>query len=142
MASRQTPEPRSRLGVAGDSQRKTFSPSSLAACGEQANSFTFPFRGRLIRNWKCDWAVKTHQPDPAIFDMHTQISLTDLGRLVDGHLENPSSILGPHPVDYRGTKATAVRSFLPEAQSAWIIDSASGRRRPMRKLHPAGFFEV
>jgi 1,4-alpha-glucan branching enzyme len=74
--------------------------------------------------------------------MQTQISLTDLGRLVDGHLENPSSILGPHTVDYRGTKATAVRSFLPDAQAAWIIDRPGGKRRPMRKLHPAGFFEA
>ena len=74
--------------------------------------------------------------------MQTQVSLSDLGRLVDGHLENPSSILGPHPVDYRGAPATAVRSFLPEAKAAWIIDRASGARRPMRKLHPAGFFEA
>ena len=74
--------------------------------------------------------------------MQTQISLTDLGRLVEGHLENPSSILGPHTVDYRGTKATAVRSFLPDAQAAWIVDYPSGKRRPMRKLHPAGFFEA
>ncbi|MEL6108860.1 MAG: alpha-amylase family glycosyl hydrolase, partial [Planctomycetota bacterium] len=74
--------------------------------------------------------------------MHTQLSLSDVGRLVDGHLENPSSILGPHPVDYRGERATAIRSFLPDAQSAWIIDRPSGERRPMRKLHPAGFFEA
>ena len=74
--------------------------------------------------------------------MHTQLSLSDVGRLVDGHLENPSSILGPHPVDYRGERAMAIRSFLPDAQSAWIIDGPSGERRPMRKLHPAGFFEA
>ncbi len=80
--------------------------------------------------------------DPLFFDMHTQISLTDLGRLVDGHLENPSSILGPHTIDYRGNRATAVRSFLPDAQAAWVVDRPSGKRRPMRKLHPAGFFEA
>jgi 1,4-alpha-glucan branching enzyme len=74
--------------------------------------------------------------------MQTQISLTDLGRLVDGHLENPSSILGPHVIDYRGSKATAVRSFLPEAQAAWVVEYGTGDRRPMRKLHPAGFFEA
>ncbi|MCO8120645.1 1,4-alpha-glucan branching protein GlgB [Stieleria sp. TO1_6] len=74
--------------------------------------------------------------------MQTQLSLTDLGRLVGGDMENPGSILGAHRVDYRGTPATAIRSFLPEAQSAWVVDRASGKRRPMRKLHPAGFFEA
>lgn len=74
--------------------------------------------------------------------MNTQVSLASIGQLVAGTLENPSSVLGPHSVDYCGQSATAVRSYLPDAQAAWIIDAASGLRRPMRRLHPAGFFEV
>ncbi len=74
--------------------------------------------------------------------MHTQVSLTSIGQLVDGTLENPSSVLGPHRVDYRGQPAIAVRTYLPDAQAAWIVDGASGTRRPMRQLHPAGFFEA
>ena len=74
--------------------------------------------------------------------MHTQVSLSSIGQLVDGTHENPSSVLGPHSIDYRGQAAVAVRSYLPEAEAAWIIDSANGVRRPMRRLHPAGFFEA
>ncbi len=74
--------------------------------------------------------------------MHTQVPLSSICQLVDGTLENPSSVLGPHSVDYRGESAIAVRSYLPEAQAAWIIDSNNGLRRPMRQLHPAGFFEA
>ena len=74
--------------------------------------------------------------------MHTQVRLSSIGQLVDGTHENPSSVLGPHSVDYRGESAIAVRSYLPEAQAAWIIDSSNGMRRPMRQLHPAGFFEA
>ena len=74
--------------------------------------------------------------------MHTQVSLTSIGELIDGTHENPSSMLGPHPVDYLGEEAVAVRTFLPEAKAAWIIDRQSGLRRPMRRLHPAGFFEA
>lgn len=74
--------------------------------------------------------------------MHTQLSLSSIGRLIDGTYENPSNVLGPHPIDYRGERATAVRSYLPDAQAAWLIDHNSGVRRPMRRLHPAGFFEV
>ncbi len=74
--------------------------------------------------------------------MHTQLALSDLGRLIDGTHENPSSVLGPHPIDYRGQSATAVRSFLPDAHAAWIIDPMTGIKRPMRRIHPAGFFEA
>lgn len=74
--------------------------------------------------------------------MHTQLSLSDIGSLIEGTYDNPANLLGPHPVDYRGEKAIAVRSFLPDAQAAWVIDNRSGVRRPMRRLHPAGFFEA
>ena len=74
--------------------------------------------------------------------MQTQVSLLSIGQLIDGTHENPSSLLGPHPVDYRGRAATAVRTLIPEAHAAWIVDSDLGKRRPMRQLHPAGFFEA
>ena len=74
--------------------------------------------------------------------MHTQVSLSAVNQLVAGTHDNPSDLLGPHPVDYRGKSATAVRSFLPGAQAAWVVDRASGTRRPMRRLHPGGFFEA
>lgn len=72
--------------------------------------------------------------------MHTQVSLSCIGRLIDGTHENPSSVLGAHRIDYRGEPATVVRSYLPDAQAAWLIDGTG--RRPMRRLHPAGFFEA
>ena len=74
--------------------------------------------------------------------MHTQLALSEVGRLIEGTHENPSSVLGPHPIDYRGQAATAVRSFLPDAHAAWIIDPSTGIKRPMRRIHPAGFFEA
>ncbi len=74
--------------------------------------------------------------------MHTTVSLSSISQLVNGTHQNPGHILGPHLVDYRGTKATAIRSFLPEAQTAWVINPRNGEKRPMRKLHPAGFFEA
>jgi 1,4-alpha-glucan branching enzyme len=39
--------------------------------------------------------------------------------------------------------ATAVRAYVPQADRAWIIDTAhSNTRRPMRKIHPAGLYEA
>ncbi|WP_442511021.1 1,4-alpha-glucan branching protein GlgB [Novipirellula sp. SH528] len=74
--------------------------------------------------------------------MHTQVSLSSISKLINGTHENPSGLLGPHPIDYRGSAATAVRSFLPDAQAAWVIDPVNGERRAMRRIHPAGFFEA
>ena len=74
--------------------------------------------------------------------MHTELSLSHIRRLIDGTHENPSSLLGPHRIDYQGRPAISVRSYLPDAHAAWVVDRTDGSRRPMRKLHPAGFFEA
>ncbi len=74
--------------------------------------------------------------------MQTQLALSDVTRVIDGTHQNPASVLGPHTVDYQGRTATAVRSYLPQAQAAWVVDRTSGIKRPMRRIHPAGFFEV
>lgn len=74
--------------------------------------------------------------------MNTEVSLSQLGRLVEGNHENPSALLGPHPIEYQGRPATAIRAFIPDSDRAWLIDGAHGTPRPMRRLHPAGFYEA
>ena len=74
--------------------------------------------------------------------IHTALSLGDIRQLIDGTHDNPASVLGPHPIDYQGRSATAIRAFRPGIASAWVVDSGSGDRRPMRKIHPAGIFEA
>jgi len=74
--------------------------------------------------------------------MNTQVSLSSIGQLINGTCENPAAILGPHPIAYGDKTATAVRTYLPDAYAAWVIDGVSGVRRPMRRLHPGGFFEA
>jgi 1,4-alpha-glucan branching enzyme len=74
--------------------------------------------------------------------MQTQLLLSSIGKLIDGTCDNPGDLLGPHRIDYRGESAIAIRSFLPQASAAWVVDRTEGERRPMRRLHPAGFFEA
>src|SRR5690606_11180229 len=76
------------------------------------------------------------------FPMHTQLSLANIGSLVAGTYDNPAELLGPHPVQYRGETAVAVRSLLPQAVAAWVVDHRQGVRRSMRKVHPGGIFEA
>ncbi|MCA9128660.1 MAG: 1,4-alpha-glucan branching protein GlgB [Planctomycetales bacterium] len=74
--------------------------------------------------------------------MRTQLSLQGVSRLVDGTLENPAQLLGPHPVTYGDRKAISVRAYLPDSEQVWLVDQADSNVRPMRRVHPSGFYEA
>lgn len=82
--------------------------------------------------------------------MHTQVSLTSIGQLIDGTHENPSSVLGPHPVDYLGEEAVAVRTYLPQARAGFgVLRGGIARIRHRgwciqhhREGYPAGWGKV
>ena len=74
--------------------------------------------------------------------MRTTLTLGNLGAIVEGTHGNPSEILGPHEVNDEGRTWLAIRAFLPNTQQAWVLDQAHGTPRPMRRLHPAGFYEA
>ena len=75
--------------------------------------------------------------------MKTTVELQDVGRLAEGLHGDPFAVLGPHEVEQAGRRALAVRAFLPHTTQAWVIDRAhAGVVRPMRRLHPSGFYEA
>lgn len=74
--------------------------------------------------------------------MRTQLSLQGISRLVEGTLENPAQLLGPHPVSYGDRQAISVRAFLPDSDQVWLVDQQHATHVPMRRIHPAGFYEA
>jgi 1,4-alpha-glucan branching enzyme len=74
--------------------------------------------------------------------VRTSVPLDKVTRLVEGRYENPFDLLGPHEVVEAGHRALAVRAFLPESSQAWVLDDVQGGMRPMRRIHPAGFYEA
>ena len=74
--------------------------------------------------------------------MRTQLSLQGISRLVEGTLENPAQLLGPHLVENSGRKALSVRAYLPESEQVWLIDGKHQAIQPMRRIHPGGFYEA
>lgn len=74
--------------------------------------------------------------------MRTQLSLQGISRLVDGTLENPAQLLGPRPVSDCGRQAISVRAYLPDSDQVWLVDREHHEVRPMRRIHPAGFYEA
>lgn len=74
--------------------------------------------------------------------MRTQLSLQGISNLVDGNLENPAQMLGPHRVSYGEREAISVRAYLPDSEQVWLVDQESDNVQPMRRVHPSGFYEA
>jgi 1,4-alpha-glucan branching enzyme len=74
--------------------------------------------------------------------VRTQLSLQGISRLVDGTMDNPAQMLGPHPITCGDREAISVRAFLPESDRVWLVDKVHDEVRPMRRVHPSGFFEA
>lgn len=73
--------------------------------------------------------------------MRTQVPLHGIRRVIEGTHENPGEVLGPHRIEQDGREALAVRAYLPGSQQVWLVDKEHRAVRPMRKIHPAGFYE-
>ncbi|MGN6543509.1 MAG: 1,4-alpha-glucan branching protein GlgB, partial [Aureliella sp.] len=74
--------------------------------------------------------------------MRTQLSLQGISGLIEGQLDNPAQLLGPHRVELGGRQALSVRAYLPESEQVWLVDAEQKATRPMRRVHPAGFYEA
>jgi 1,4-alpha-glucan branching enzyme len=74
--------------------------------------------------------------------VRTTVPLEGVGALIQAQHANPFDVLGPHEVHWEGNKALSVRAFLPHAEQAWVVDPRQHMSRPMRRIHPAGFFEA
>ena len=74
--------------------------------------------------------------------MRTQLSLSSVGAIVSGTHENPPDVLGPHEMEHDGRKITTIRAFLPDTQQVWVLHPAHQAVVPMRRIHPAGFYET
>jgi 1,4-alpha-glucan branching enzyme len=69
------------------------------------------------------------------------VSLSDLQRLFDGELADPGVLLGPQPCLQAPAQWSHVRTFLPEANAAWLQHLSDPIQIPMKRVHPAGLFE-
>ena len=74
--------------------------------------------------------------------MRTSVKLDSLGALIEGRHEDPFELLGPHEVEHEGSKALAVRAYLPQSKQVWIDQGNHEGRTPMRRIHPSGLFEA
>lgn len=66
----------------------------------------------------------------------------DAESIIRADHHDPFSYLGMHPVEREGRKVVIVRAFIPEAETAVVMDlERRGVTCPMEKIHPDGLFE-
>jgi 1,4-alpha-glucan branching enzyme len=73
------------------------------------------------------------------------VSQADMDLIIHSAHWDPFLVLGPHQVDADGSLRRTIRAFLPEAAQALVVDLSEGepgRRVPMERVHPEGFFEL
>ena len=74
--------------------------------------------------------------------MKSELQLNSVKNLLNGELEDPSSLLGPHLFWQDGQQAVSIRTFQPETEKVWLCHEGQHRPRPMKRIHPSGLFEA
>jgi len=76
--------------------------------------------------------------------MKVTANIDEVWKVIKGEHNDPFNVLGIHPVvmeDSNG-KSFAIRVYNPSAGSISVIDTETGKRYEMEKLHDNGFYEV
>lgn len=74
--------------------------------------------------------------------MSSTIALEQIERIVWNQHHNPFEVLGPHPVEQDGKKAWVVRTYLPKADTAWVILPDARKEYAMSNEQHPQFFEA
>ena len=74
--------------------------------------------------------------------MSPTIASEQIDRIVWNQHHNPFEVLGPHQITQDGKSVWVVRSYLPKADSAWIVLPESRKEYEMKNAQHPHFFEV
>jgi 1,4-alpha-glucan branching enzyme len=80
-------------------------------------------------------AIKNTPPEPSA-------AWSDVDAIVGGYHGKPYDVLGPHVTTVKGKEALVVRAFRPLDDAVFVVETATGKRTAMPRIHPAGFFEA
>ena len=102
--------------------------------GEVTNYLIYPLYDSLLANENRSGSSRNQ-------NVRTSVPLNGISALVNGELEDPGWVLGPHRVTDGDREAVSVRAYFPESKRVWV-DSGHGQPRPMRQIHPCGLYET
>ncbi|MDF0553981.1 1,4-alpha-glucan branching enzyme [Kamptonema sp. UHCC 0994] len=73
--------------------------------------------------------------------MATSIPFEQIDRIIWNQHQDPFEVLGPHLIEQNGTKAWAVRAYLPNADAVSVVLPEARTEYPMHAVHHPHFFE-
>lgn len=71
----------------------------------------------------------------------TTIAIDQINKIVWNHHQDPFEILGPHKIEQDGKTVWVVRTYLPNAEAAWVLLPEQRQEYPMQSVHNPHFFE-
>ena len=74
--------------------------------------------------------------------MSSTIALDQIERVVWNQHQNPFEVLGPHQIEQDGKQAWVVRTYLPQAKTAWVIFPEARKEFSMQNEQHPNFFEA
>ncbi|MDZ7288332.1 MAG: 1,4-alpha-glucan branching protein GlgB [candidate division KSB1 bacterium] len=81
--------------------------------------------------------------EPIVSPTSPTIAYSEISKIVHGDHGDPFAVLGMHAVNFDGKTGMAVRAFLPQAQSARVVEIGKAEQlQPMTRIENAGFFEA
>jgi 1,4-alpha-glucan branching enzyme len=78
-------------------------------------------------------------------NMKSTVSPDDIAKIINTDHYDPFTVLGAHLLEVKGKKGLAIRAFLPDTESAEVIElsgDAETAVHPMSAIGDGGFFEV
>ena len=66
----------------------------------------------------------------------------EIRAIVGGYHGTPYHVLGPHTIDIEDKERLVIRAFRPLDEQVFVVNIKSGKRTPMERVHPLGFFEA
>jgi len=74
--------------------------------------------------------------------MSSTIALEQIERVVWNQHQNPFEVLGPHPIEQDGKQVWVIRSYLPNADMAWVLLPGARTEYAMSNDQHPQFFEA
>ncbi len=74
--------------------------------------------------------------------MRTQLSLQGISGLIEGQLENPAQMLGPHRVEHCWATSVVGASLLASKRASMVNRHREKHTASHATVHPAGFYEA
>ncbi len=74
--------------------------------------------------------------------MSSTIALEQIERIVWNQHQNPFEVLGPHSIEQDGKQVWVVRTYLPNADAAWVLLPDARKEYAMRNDQHPQFFEA